>query len=529
MSISGSMYSGLSGLHAQGEAMNTISNNLANTNTIGYKSATMQFEDVFYSTLYTSNGYGQVGNGVSISTISYDLTQGSTESTSESMNMALGGNGYFMVGDPNSTGDTYYTRAGNFSFDSSGYLVNPQGYRVQGWDVDAATASSSVPQTTGALGDIYMESTESPPQATSTVSMQLNLNSASTDKSTSTTNPCFSLLSAWDGTATTALSDTAYSYQTTIKVYDEAGTSHDLTVYFDPASDNLTNTTGGQTTWEYIVTMNPDEDGRTIGGTSLNGTTSAGLLMAGTLTFNSSGQLTASSAFTPKTTSTGDLTDLTNWTPAAFGTDGYPVFAANFSGSPNASTTDDTGAIDISLNFGMSTKTPSSGWSTTVANASAIGTDASALITMASPKYASSLTTSREASSTTTNQSQNGYAVGTLQGVEVDKNGTVYGNYSNGQKTALFVVGLATFKNPQGLELEGSNLYEATTTSGEALVGRANTAGFGTIAGKSLEQSNVDMSNELVRMITTQRGYQASSKSISTVDEMLQTALGLKR
>lgn len=174
--------------------------------------------------------------------------------------------------------------------------------------------------------------------------------------------------------------------------------------------------------------------------------------MAGTLTFNSSGQLTASSAFTPKTTSTGDLTDLTNWTPAAFGTDGYPVFAANFSGSPNASTTDDTGAIDISLNFGMSTKTPSSrmvnhGYRCFCHRHRRLCPHHHGVAQIRKLAHHQPRSPSRHHHQPVT---QDGYAVGTLQGVEVDKNGTVYGNYSNGRKRPCSWWGLQPVRAPQG-------------------------------------------------------------------------------
>jgi flagellar hook protein FlgE len=126
-------------------------------------------------------------------------------------------------------------------------------------------------------------------------------------------------------------------------------------------------------------------------------------------------------------------------------------------------------------------------------------------------------------------QSQDGYTSGYLQSIAVDSDGIVTGTYSNNQTKSLFVVGLANFTNLQGLEREGSNLYSATTDSGEPRIGTANNSGMGSIASGKLEQSNVDTATEMVNMITYQRGFQASSKVISTVDQMLSEVIQLKR
>jgi flagellar hook protein FlgE len=142
----------------------------------------------------------------------------------------------------------------------------------------------------------------------------------------------------------------------------------------------------------------------------------------------------------------------------------------------------------------------------------------------------SSLSSTQYASgSTTTFQSANGYGAGDLEGVNVDVDGIITGSYSNGQLIPLYRVGLAKFQNTQGLFKEGGNLYSETRQSGSAITNKPGTNGLGSIAPNALEQSNVDIANELVKMITTQRGFQANSKIITVTDQMLAELINIKR
>lgn len=527
--LTSAMYAGISGLSVHSKAISVVGNNLANANTIGYKSTTIQFQDIFYSSVNTANGVSQIGNGASVSTLWNDWSQGSYEDSTSSTDVAISGNGFFMVNDP-VTGSTYYSRAGNFTFDEDGYLVNAQGYRVQGWAYDTERTSSGV-NTKGALGDIVIEDLQSEPKATSLVSMLVSLDKESEEASTNATDPFFALQQEWDGTADPPLGENSYTYQSTITVYDEAGSAHELTVYFDPVQDDsVTSQAGGSQVWEYIVTCDADEDGRTIDGQQLAGTSSAGLLMTGTITFNSSGQMQGMTAFTLDGTATGDLHDLSNWTPADINDDGYPVFTANFSGSSDASYTGAAEAVSIGLDFGVHDRTPTStSWDGAVSDASAIGTNLSSLFNFEDPVFDANCTTAYDNSSSTLSQTQDGYAPGFLESVEIDANGVIVGNFTNGENIELYVLGLADFDNYQGLISEGGNLFSASRESGIAITGIANTNAFGSVASCTLEQSNVDYSSEMVDLITYQRGYQANSKVITTVDSLLQEALNLKR
>jgi flagellar hook protein FlgE len=142
----------------------------------------------------------------------------------------------------------------------------------------------------------------------------------------------------------------------------------------------------------------------------------------------------------------------------------------------------------------------------------------------------SSLSTSQYASaSTTTFQSANGYGAGDLEAVNVDVDGVITGSYSNGQLIPLYRVGLAKFQNTLGLFKEGGNMYSETRESGSAITNKPGTNGLGSIAPNALEQSNVDIAAELVKMITTQRGFQANSKIITVTDQMLAELINIKR
>ncbi|MFW6146907.1 MAG: flagellar hook-basal body complex protein, partial [Thermodesulfobacteriota bacterium] len=138
-------------------------------------------------------------------------------------------------------------------------------------------------------------------------------------------------------------------------------------------------------------------------------------------------------------------------------------------------------------------------------------------------------TTQYASSSTTVFQSGNGYGAGDLQSSTVGSDGVITGQYSNGQVIPLYRVALAKFQNKEGLYKEGENLFRETRLSGDPTTSKPGTNGLGSLSPNSLEQSNVDLANEFVKMITTQRGYQANSKIITVTDAMLAELINLKR
>ena len=200
-----------------------------------------------------------------------------------------------------------------------------------------------------------------------------------------------------------------------------------------------------------------------------------------------------------------------------------------FRSSSNASLTSASNASNIKLDLGIHSTKSGGGWSYTITSAADVGTDFANLPTLNSATTDNTTTTSYSSAFSILDESQDGYASGFLQSVSVTTDGVIVGTYSNNQTQNLFMVGLADFTNLQGLRREGSNLYSKTLDSGEPLVGTAGNAGLGTIASGKLEQSNVDTATEMVNMISYQRGFQANSKVISTVDSMLQEVIQLKR
>ena len=562
MGLGASLYSGITGLTAHSERMTIIGNNLANVNTIGFKGSRMHFEDLLSQDYSTVNGVGQVGRGVRVSTIYSDFGQGSFESSTEATDMAISGDGFFIVS-PKGEESKYYTRAGNFRFDEDGYLCDPHGYILQGWQVEQSSTTVSTTASTTDAGtattriigtptDIRLENFQSAPNPTTSISIVTNLDPSSPDNSSSRTNPYFAMFNNWDGSAETPLASTRYAYSTTIKVYDDIGTGHNLTVYFDPVT--LSNA-GGDTVWEYMVTVDPTADKRVLSGSNGDltpvgqaSTSAAGVLMIGTLTFTT-GQLSGMSAYTLKSNGgdNGGVKNLDNWTLADFSTGGYPVFTGNFLGKSNASTAEGDNATPIQLDFGIANRDLSSnnthnpdtkGWSSglgtlpiqaSAAQLSNVG-NTGYLANFKSPAVSALATQSYDTGgSSTLFQSQDGFSAGVLQNVSVNREGVLSGHYSNGQVLELYALTLSTFTNQHGLRREGGNLFSETLESGPALTGQAGSTGKGTVDGNSLEMSNVDMATEFVRMITTQRGFQANTKVITTTDSMLGEVIAMKR
>ena len=483
MSLSSSLFSGISGLSTLGNAMQIIGDNIANVNTVGFKSSSFAFQDLLSQSVATLSGTSQVGRGTALGDITASFAQGSFESTGNTTDLAIGGDGFFVLNEQG-TENLYYSRAGNFNFNESGYLTNPEGYVVQGWQLD--NNGSDI----GSITDVVMSSFTSPPQPSDNVEVIVNLDSNGDNGSTGA--GVNGLASAWDGTALIPLADTAYEYQTTIRAYDSLGSTHDVTLYFDRADT--------PSTYEFVVTCNPTEDNRAIFGATGE---AEGMLARGLLGFNSgSGVINSIDLWQFTGTGSGgdgiDLLAAGNWTQQNEPGDlsnGYFTFAPSFlSGS----------AQDIELNLG--TRYNGTDW----VNSS-----------LSSTQYASG--------SNTTFQSANGYGAGDLEGVNVDVDGVITGSYSNGQLIPLYRVGLAKFQNTQGLFKEGGNLYSETRQSGSAITNRPGTNGLGSIAPNALEQSNVDIANELVKMITTQRGFQANSKIITVTDQMLAELINIKR
>lgn len=189
MGISSSLYASISGLNTMGNAMSVLGDNVANVNTIAFKSSRATFQDVLSQSLATAAGSAQVGRGVTLSTVDGLFAQGSFESTSTSTDLAIGGQGFFMLRAADSAAADMYTRAGEFRFDQEGYLVNPVGYYVQGWSIDSTSG-----EVTGTIGDINLGKS-TPPVASTKVEVIVNVDSRKQNEITETR-----LFDAWNGT-----------------------------------------------------------------------------------------------------------------------------------------------------------------------------------------------------------------------------------------------------------------------------------------------------------------------------------------
>jgi flagellar hook protein FlgE len=445
MGITSALYSGVSGLNTNSQAMSVVGNNLANTNTLGFKGSRTVFSDMLSSTIFGSGGRSQVGRGVSVSKVDNIFSQGTFQSTASDTDVAIEGDGFFILKEPGNE-TNFYSRAGAFRFNEEGYLVNPEGYRVmgKGYDIDgeliAGDPEAIQVQNVGLV----------PAKVTDTITLSTNL-----DSTARIIDPAVSPFDPAD--------PTTFNYSSSTTVFDSLGESHLVTLYFrkqDPAVAVPENT------WDYWYSAT-DDLGAPLGD-------GVGAPARGQVTFDNTGILDPplpdplpSPVALPAPNGTGLL-------PAGPG----QIAWAN-------------GSLDtpISLTFD---------------------------------------TTQFNSESTVISQGQNGYSAGNLTNVGINSEGIIVASYSNGNQVKVSSLVLAKFNNPGGLELVGSNLFEGTDTSGSPRTGLPGPE-LGNIFTNSLEQSNVDMGQQFVEMITIQRGFQANSKIITTVDELLGDLINLKR
>ncbi|WP_165070551.1 flagellar hook-basal body complex protein [Desulfovibrio sp. ZJ200] len=384
MSLSASMWTSVSGLLTHGDKMNVVGNNIANVSTIGFKGQRMDFNDYLYMDGGSASGPTQIGAGVGINAVLGDYSQGSFESTNSATDLALDGNGFFGVRKPGSD-RKYYTRAGDFYFNQNRELQNPQGLLVQGWEVEnkkkitfngGTTAvggkSESAYVGSGSPTDIVLNSWHIPAQQTTNVTFNMQLSTdQGTDRTISTGSPLTALFDQWNAGNEPPLPNEGYATQSAIKVYDEGGTKHELTTYYDRVeTSGIKGLPEGYTVYEYLVTIPPSEDMRSYGGEGYNDATKtwtkeptkfyddpvagtnkqAGVLMSGVMIFNASGEMVNQTAYTFGATGTqdpndqyaGNPDDKNSWQPTRMSSNGLPVFTPNFTGQPLANSVSET-------------------------------------------------------------------------------------------------------------------------------------------------------------------------------------------
>ena len=288
------LYTSTSGMKSHSLGLGVVSQNIANANTLGFKKQLLLFDSLGSKELPAGAAYEmevrEVGFGSQIGPIRSLFKTGAFENGNAATDLALSGKGFFQV--TNQENEIFYTRAGNFRFNHEGKLQTPTGEFLMGYPINEEGTEG------GGLGPITINTNDpeistSKPKATTDIFAALNIYSK-VDGYKDDDNPYFSMLKAWDGTAKPPLNN---AESLTLQFYDEKGTKHSLQVYVDQAP-----TTNGQQVYEYVVAMDPELDGRT----EYAGRKSAGLLMAGTMTFSSAGELKDMNAFSPNG---DDLTD----------------------------------------------------------------------------------------------------------------------------------------------------------------------------------------------------------------------------
>jgi flagellar hook protein FlgE len=388
----------LSGIHAINEQLESVSNNIANASTYGFKSSRANFSSVYA---------GTSANGVEIGSHTQNIGQaGATQTTGRSLDAAIDGRGFFVSRDPQ--GGMTYTRVGIFSTDAKGYLIDSNGKMVQGYGPSKGGAL-------GPMGDILVPTGQIDASPTTSIAFVGNLSSDWTVPAT-----------AFDSTKSTS-----YNMVKQSVVYDAIGTQHTMSQYFVKKD---------ATTVDVYYSM----DGASI--------TPATAAANNSLVFDTTGQLTG-----------GGSMNLSIAASAA-------AAAVNF-------TVDYTGTT----------------------------------------KFAGEATT-------TTNRSD-GYASGAFVGVELAADGSLVAKYSNDKSQVVGTIAIATFANEGALQQISDTSWTANGTSGNALYNLPGVGLSGKLTTGALEGSNVDVTSELVGLMTSQRNYQANSKVLTTENQMMQSLM----
>jgi flagellar hook protein FlgE len=485
---------GLSGLSAASSSLSAIGNNVANANTVGFKQSSAQFADMFAASLAGASSVS-IGTGVTVSNVAQQFTQGNITTTTNPLDTAISGPGFFQLS--NTAGATVYSRNGQFHMDKSGFMVNAQGDKVNGYMPNAAGVILG-----GAPVPLQINPANIQPQASATSVVGVNLSSASAVPTTST-------FSSTD--------PTSYTNSTSMTVYDSLGASHVATVYFarQPiAAASLGNASVATTG---VMTLSGSTTGLSVGNTvTVGGVTYTITGVTGGTTLTVTPAPTSAVAAAPATTNAPSA----NWN-TYLTVDGNPIPAA---GTPLTQLTfNSLGALASTTP--ASTPLGSITSSALFPNSTSVSTTQAITFDFNSPTAGTTQYGSPFAVNTLT---QDGYASGQLNSTSTSQDGTIMGRYSNGQTRSLGQIVLANFTGVQGLQDIGNNSWVQTAASGNPLVGPPGSGGLGTLQSSATEDSNVDLTAALVNMITAQRVYQANAQTIKTEDTLMQTVVNLR-
>ncbi|MGC9453826.1 MAG: flagellar hook protein FlgE [Phycisphaerae bacterium] len=546
----GSLLTGVSGLKSHQQMLDVAGNNLANVNTLAYKTGRVTFADLLSQTLKTAMGPSdalggsnpqEIGSGVEIGSIDRNMTQGHMENTGQALDLAIEGDGYFVVNDGERN---LYTRAGAFAVDSENYLVDPStGYRVQRIGSTGVTEGFQS-STSDAIRVPY--DTSLPANATENISYTGNL---SADESDPTTNQLSSTISFTTGDGSEASASTlianldqADSITTgdtiTITGTQRDGTAVNASLVIDSAATTMQdlldalNAEFGDSTAELVngkIQLTDDEAGYSQ--TDLNLSYSG----AGTLELPAYFQLDEVGGEAVKKSSVEiyDTLGVSHVLSVAFArTD-----TANTWDMVVTSVTGDVEALDDRRVEGIEFS-PDNG-----AFAGLTGGDSSSIQMTFGHDPTNVRTISLDlgsvgehdgltqfgGDSTVFPSSQDGYEAGWLSDLSVTREGILTGVFTNGVRRDIAALRLATFQNPAALQSVGGNYYEPSANSGEPIPTTAQSAGAGSVRGGSLEKSNVDVATEFVNLIQAQNGFQANARTITVTNEMLRELTSLIR
>lgn len=482
-----SLYSGISGLSVHQTKMDVIGNNIANVNTVGFKASRVAFSDVFYQTIQSATGPNestgaagqnamQIGLGSTVSSIVSSPTKtGGAQRTDNPFDIMINGDSFFVV---NQGGTNYFTKAGDFKIDSDGTLCTSSGATVMGWGVDPKDSTKAVADIVAPLKIMAPENLYSEPKATTAAYFSGNIDNKDTQV-------------APGGSGRTV----------NISFYDNLGQAYNASVKLKQVVDG----SGNAITNQYTVQLTDvlDSAGNHIFRTETGATPPYAATAITPISFGGVDYALDTATGELKTTGTLPILE-------------FDASKGNFV-SVKGSGTDATADKDLHFNI---TVTPAANSPFTN-----ITVDFSSL-TM----FAGSGNTTASATTGALDGTGKGRTAGNMTGVSVDTSGKIYGVYDNGDTRLLGQIAVASFSNPAGLEAVGGNLFAETQNSGKFDgIGHDVSSDGGSFTTGVLEMSNVDLASEFTEMITTQRGFQANSRIITTSDTLLEELINLKR
>lgn len=521
---------GLSGLNTASKALDATSNNIANASTVGFKSSTVHFGDVYAASL-AGGGASQVGIGGNVGAIQQQFTQGNLTSTNNPLDISINGAGFFKM---DNNGATSYTRNGQFHLDKNGYIVNDQALKLTGYGAQSGIVVPSTPS------PIQISASDLPPIETGTstalgftgVKANLQLDSRATVPLVS---PWISATSKLTSDVTSAVTANGGSALTAAAVAAAAVAASGPAA----AASAAVTAAGGSAAASAAASAAVAEGGSSSVVSAA--VKSAVLAAGGSAMAAAAGAAASIGTYTPDPQSYNFSTALSIYDSLGnshaltmyfvkTATPGQWETHFNVDGTSDGYVTPQGGTLTFD-SAGKLTSAPIKVKVdlTAVNGALSLPSNASSPIGGANGFDLNFTGTTQFGSAFGTNRlEQDGYAAGHLVGLSVGSDGVIQGRYSNGQTFAQGQVVMANFTNPNGLQSLGSNQWVETSTSGPALIGAPNTSNLGTLSSSTVEESNVDLTAELVNLITQQRNYQANAQSIKTQDQVLQTLVNLR-